>query len=493
VKRSRPQACFRRFGRRELGETTLMAVGAEVLPERYAEPRLIGQGGMGEIYLARDRELGREVAIKLLDERFADDASLRRRFEREALTAARLSGEPHVVTIFDVGESHGRPFIVMEYLPGGTLGDRASARPVDPAQALDWLEQAAAALDAAHAAGIVHRDVKPANLLFDARGELQVADFGIARAVDDTAGGMTAAGTVLGTAGYLSPEQACGQPAAPASDRYALAIVAYELLTGGRPFQGGSATAEAAAHIHQPVPPASERGVGLPRPVDAVFERGLAKRPENRYGSAGDFVAALAAALGPGGETTRTRVIPAAAPPPRPVPQRRQSGLPVLVGVLLAAVLLAAGIVAALVATNGEDAPEPAPAPGRETVTQEVTIEGEPTTVTQEVTTPEEEPEPPAGASLTPTEAAALNDEAFVEHMQQGDYAEALPLLERAVPALRGTYSGDFQYEAYAEYNLGKTLAELDRCDEALPHLERSEELQGEKEPITQAKQQCGA
>jgi predicted Ser/Thr protein kinase len=466
-----------------------MPVETGVLPDRYAEPRPIGHGGMGEIYLARDRELGRQVAIKLLDERFAGDEGLRRRFQREALTAARLSGQAHVVTIFDVGEWRGRPFIVMEYLPGGTLADRARKRPVDGGQALAWLAQAAAALDAAHAEGIVHRDVKPPNLLFDARGDLQVVDFGIARAVDDTIG-MTAAGTILGTAGYLSPEQARGEPATPASDRYALAVVAYELLTGGRPFEGGSATAEAAAHIHKPVPPASERGVGLPRPVDAVFERALAKRAEDRYGSAADFVAALSSALRPREETARTRVLPAATPPGQPARRRSRAALPLLVGALLLAGLLVAGIVAALVSTNGEGSPERAPAPGRETVTEEVTIEGEATTVTQEVTTSPEEQEE---TGITPDEAAALNDEAFAEHMQQGDYESALPLLERAVPALRGTYSADFPYEAYAEYNLGKTLAELDRCDEALPHLVRSEELQGEREPITAAKRQCGA
>lgn len=470
-----------------------MAAEAGVLPDRYAEPRLIGRGGMGEIYLARDRELGRKVAVKLLGERFAADASLRERFRREALTAARLSGEPHVVTIFDVGEWRGRPFIVMEYLPGGALTDRSRERPVDPEQALAWLGQAAIALDAAHAEGIVHRDVKPANLLFDARGNLQVVDFGIARVVDDTTGGMTAAGTVLGTAGYLSPEQARGEPVKPASDRYALGIVAYELLTGGRPFEGGSATAEAAAHIHHAVPPASERGVGLPRSVDAVFERALAKHPADRYETAAAFVAALGSALR-SGEATRTRAFPAAAPPPPARRRRSPAAIPLLVGGVLLAALLAAGIAAALMAANGEEEPEQAPAPGRQTVTREVTIEGEPTTVTEEVTTaPEEEAEPPADTELTPTEAAALNDEAFTAHMQQGDYEGALPLLERAVPALRGTYSGDFPYEAYAEYNLGKTLAELDRCDDALPHLERSEELQGEREPITAAKQQCSA
>jgi eukaryotic-like serine/threonine-protein kinase len=210
---------------------------------------------MGEIYRARDLELGRDVAIKVLGERFADDDALRRRFKREALTAARLSGAPHVVTIFDVGEWEGRPFIVMEHLPGGSLAERARSAPVGHEQALAWLAQAALALDAAHAEGVVHRDIKPSNLLFDGRGELRVADFGIARVVDDTSAGMTAAGTALGTAGYLSPEQARGEPATAASDRYALGVVAYELLTGGRPFERSSATAEAIAHAHEPFLP----------------------------------------------------------------------------------------------------------------------------------------------------------------------------------------------------------------------------------------------
>jgi len=249
---------------------------AKALPNRYADPRAIGRGGMGQIYLAEDRELGRKVAIKVLDDRFAGNEQLRERFKREALAAARLSGHPHVVTIFDVGESQGRPFIVMEYLPGGTLGDRTRQGPVEPGEALSWLGQIAEALDAAHELGVVHRDVKPPNLLFDARGELVVADFGIARVADDTLTGMTATGTVLGTAGYLAPEQALGQPATPASDRYALGVIGYELLTGGRPFERQSETAEAAAHIHEPVPPASERHTGLPRAVDGVFDRALA-------------------------------------------------------------------------------------------------------------------------------------------------------------------------------------------------------------------------
>jgi eukaryotic-like serine/threonine-protein kinase len=487
-----------------------MTVNHEALPERYSAARLIGGGGMGEIFLAEDRALSRWVAVKLLAERFAEDRSLRARFTREALAAARLSTHPHVVTIFDVGEWRGRPFIVMEYLSGGALSERSREGPVSPRQALDWLGQTGEALDAAHAEGIVHRDVKPANLLLNERDEVHVADFGVARILDETTSGLTAAGTVLGTAGYLSPEQAQGQPATTASDLYSLGVVAYELLTGGRPFERDSATAEAAAHIHEPVPPASERGVGLPRSVDAVFERALAKDPERRYRSAGAFAAALGSALAED-ETARTRVLPAAVPPAHTPPRRRAAGpgppprkgltFPVLLAAgLLLALLLGGAVAAGLLTDDGGDdtattEPERLTVTQAETRTQEGTtvVETE-TVVTTEPATPTETEEDGAGGGngqISTEEAASLNDEAFSEHMQRGDYEGALPLLEQAVPALRGTYSADFPHEAYAEYNLGKTLAELDRCGEAVRHLKRSERLQGKQGPITAVKKQC--
>jgi tRNA A-37 threonylcarbamoyl transferase component Bud32 len=440
-----------------------------ILPGRYEAPRLVGRGGMGEIYVARDHVLGRTVAVKLLVERFADEPELRERFRREALTAARLSGEPHVVTIFDVGEHDGRPFTVMEYLPGGTLAERARNRPVPTKQAVSWLAEAAAALDAAHTRGVVHRDVKPANMLFDSSGRLQVVDFGIARLVDETRG-MTLTGTILGTAGYLAPEQARGEEATAASDRYALGIVAYELLTGGRPFERGSETAEAIAHINEPVPPASERAVGLPTEVDAVFARALAKSPRHRFRTATAFVEALRGAL-------------AGTPLPPPAPRHTRRAPLALAGAVL---LAAGGITAAIVAAGADDGGSAA-APGRETVTQEVTVEAGPTTVVQTVTEPTAATEPTA---VSVEQAAELNDEAF-GLMQDGEWAEALPLLERAVPALEGTYSDDFRYEAYAEYNLGRTLAALERCDEARGHLHRSKQLQGNQEEIKAAKRLC--
>ena len=211
---------------------------------------------MGEIYRAKDGDLDRVVAIKVLADRFAGDDAIRERFTREALTAARLSSAPGTVTIFDVGEHEGRPYIVMEYLGGGSLADRIAAEGAQPlGRSLGWLRQAAAALDAAHASGIVHRDVKPANLLLDDGGQVHVADFGVASAAHLAS--LTETGTVVGTAGYQAPEQARGERATPASDRYALAVVAFELLTGARPFARESTTAEALAHASAPIPPAS--------------------------------------------------------------------------------------------------------------------------------------------------------------------------------------------------------------------------------------------
>ena len=298
----------------------------ELLPPRYRDPTRIGYGGMGEIFRAEDSELGRVVAIKVLAERYARDPSLRQRFTREALAAARLSGDPRTVTIFDVGEWEGRPFIVMEHLDGGSLEDRLRSSPPSTDEALDWLTQAAAALDAAHAKGVVHRDVKPGNLLLADDGSLRVADFGIASAAGLQS--LTMTGTVLGTAGYLSPEQAQGERATPASDRYALAVVAYELLTGGRPFESESPTAEATAHVQAEVPSVSPQ-------LDPVFRRAMAKDPEERYPSAAAFVEALREAL-EGGATT-TRVLPVAG---------RRSPWLLIAGLVLAALLGGAGLAA---------------------------------------------------------------------------------------------------------------------------------------------------
>jgi eukaryotic-like serine/threonine-protein kinase len=461
-----------------------MAVEARLLPMRYRDPQRIGRGGMGEIYRATDDVLGRAVAVKLLDEAHSGDHGIRERFTREGLAAARLSGRPNVVTIFDVGEWQGRPFIVMEYLAGGSIEDELRDRRVPLGQALAWLEQAAVALDAAHAEGIVHRDVKPGNLLLDRDGNLHVADFGIASAAGMAA--LTYTGTVLGTASYLSPEQAQGERATPASDRYGLAVVAFELLAGERPFQADTAAAEAAAHVSAPVPAISERRPDLPRELDYVFARALAKVPEERYSSAAEFVAAVRDALHAGESRTQVLAAPSAATSRRPV-----WILPAMI--LLA--LLGGGLVLAALLVADDDQQARGETIVR-TVTQRgetrkvtVTAESEPVTVT---TTPEPEPAPdpdpaPPAAGLSVAQARALQDESTAA-MNAGDWERALALAQQALPALEGR---DTTYEGYASFNIGNSLAQLGRCEEALPYLDRREQLGGPHPAVDRARRLC--
>src|ERR671929_992882 len=233
------------------------------LPARYRVVRHLASGGMAAVWEAHDELLDRDVAVKILAPHLGQDERGRRRFQREARAAAGLSSHPHVVTIYDVGEHDGRAFMVMELMRGGTVGERLKAgRAIADDTALRWLHEAAGALDAAHEAGVVHRDIKPGNLLLDEHDRLAIADFGIARvAMEDQ---LTATGQVLGTAAYLSPEQALGKAATPASDRYALAVVAYELLTGSKPFPAEHPAAQARAHVEDPPPLASALATELP-------------------------------------------------------------------------------------------------------------------------------------------------------------------------------------------------------------------------------------
>jgi tetratricopeptide (TPR) repeat protein len=458
-----------------------MAATTDILPPRYRDPQRIARGGMGEIYHATDSTLGRPVAIKVLAEGYAEDDSVRQRFTREALAAARLSAEPNTVTIFDVGEWNERPFIVMEYLPGGSLEEvvrRRGAQEVGPA--LAWLEQAAGALDAAHRSGVVHRDVKPANLLLDREGAVRVADFGIASAAGMDS--FTKPGTVLGTAGYLSPEQARGERATPASDRYALGVVAFELLTASRPFESESPTAEATAHVNEPVPAISSRRPDLPEQLDGVFARALAKNPPDRYTSCADFVGALRSALAEAAGTTR-RLAPAAAPVAPPAPRRWRSPWPLVAGALLAA-LLAGVALAAVLAARDDEASQTSPTEPRVTTV----VQTQPGT-TIEVTVTAEQPPPPPPAEPPPAAAsgAELNDQGFAL-MQQGDYQAALPVLERAVQELSG--SGELT-EAYALYNLAATRAALGQCDGVDDLLERSQAIQGHRKEFNSVRKEC--
>jgi serine/threonine-protein kinase len=442
---------------------------------------------MGEVYRATDSVLGRVVAVKMLAERHARNDDVRVRFKREALAAAQLSGQRNVVTVFDVGEHDGRPFIVMEYLEGGSVHERLRGGPVHPPRALSWLGEAAGALDAAHARGIVHRDVKPANLLLDAADSVHVSDFGIASAAGlDT---LTLPGTVLGTAGYLAPEQARGEPATSASDRYALGVVAFELLTGRRPFAAETPVTEAFAHLNADVPSAEQIEPTLPAGVDAVLQRALAKDPDDRPASSRELVAELREAcdastttLVQPPRTASTSVAPPSTPPPaQPTRYERKRRRPAyLLGALA---LLAAGVVtAALVAAVGDDpggssnaqstataqppppAPEPPPAP--------------------QPPPPAPEPPPPPPP---PSSAADLNDNGFAL-MQSGNFSDALPLFEQAVASLAG--SGSLA-EAYASYNLAFTRFALGSCDGVLPLLDRSEDVQGDRNEIDRLRRQA--
>jgi eukaryotic-like serine/threonine-protein kinase len=465
-----------------------MAVQADLLPPRYRSPKRIARGGMGEIFRATDSVLGRAVAIKLLAERYSRDEAIRQRFTREALAAARLSGEPHIVTIFDVGEHDERPFIVMEYLSGGSLEERIrKSGAQEPGQALEWLEQAARALDAAHAHGVVHRDVKPANLLLDRNGDVHVADFGIASAAGMDS--LTMTGTVLGTAGYLSPEQAQGDRATPASDRYALAVVAFELLSGHRPFENESMTAEAAAHVNAEVPSISEVCKAVPPELDPVFRRAMAKDPSRRFETAADFVASMRGALAEAAGTTRALPPVAAAAPPPPAAPRARPRRPAAAWIGLIALLVAGGIAGAIAAVVFTD-DKAAPAKVR-TVVRNVTLEG--TTVRTTVTTtaasppPSPTPTPAATGNISLAQARGLVDESTFK-IRDGDYAGALPIAQRALKALSG--SGEM-YEAYANYNVGTSLIHLNRCSEGLPYLARSEAIQGHRNEIDRDRERC--
>ncbi|HTI34319.1 MAG TPA: Stk1 family PASTA domain-containing Ser/Thr kinase [Miltoncostaea sp.] len=341
----------------------------ELIGGRYELGRQLGAGGMARVYLGHDRLLDREVAVKVLAEPYASDPNFVERFRREASAAAGLN-HPNIVAVYDRGEADGSYYIVMEFLAGPDLKQVIRARaPLPATEAIDAAQQILAALGAAHRRDVVHRDVKPQNVLVAEDGHLKVTDFGIARAGAES--DMTEAGSVIGTAQYLSPEQARGDEVTAASDTYAVGIVLYEMLTGRVPFDGGPPVAVAMKQISDE--PVSPRIVepGVPRELEAVVMRALAKRPSERYRTAEEMSRALAEARaaidGTGGTT---RVIPAAGPPtrvmgpptattrvaPPPPPAeapRRRRRWPLIAGIL---VLLAAIAVAAFVLLSGDDA-----------------------------------------------------------------------------------------------------------------------------------------
>jgi eukaryotic-like serine/threonine-protein kinase len=264
--------------------------------DRYVLSGLLGAGGMAEVFLARDRMLGRDLALKVLREEYTKDAGVVSRFRKEAQSAAALN-HPYVVQVYDQGRSEdGRYYIAMEHVPGGSLKDLILRRgPLGPAEAARLASQVAEALGAAHGRGIVHRDIKPQNVLLDEAGDAKVADFGIALAASRTSTSGT--DLVFGTASYMSPEQAMGERVGPQSDLYSLGVVLYEMLTGGVPFAAEGPLATAMKHvIERPVPP-RERDPSVPEAMEAVVMGLLAKDPEDRYPSAAELAGDLRRSL----------------------------------------------------------------------------------------------------------------------------------------------------------------------------------------------------
>ncbi|WP_079045140.1 MULTISPECIES: serine/threonine-protein kinase [unclassified Streptomyces] len=252
-----------------------------LVADRYRLHVCIGRGGMGEVWQATDEVLGRSVAVKLMLAHAADP-SAGDRFRLEAQTAARLS-HPHVVGVFDFGTWDGKLFLVMELVEGDSLAGTPAEPLVLPAERVAVVAaHAAAGLAAAHRQGVVHRDIKPGNLLVDADGTVKLADFGIARFVDDPSGALTTTGQIVGTGLYLAPERALGQPASSASDVYSLGCVLYQLLTGRTPFRADTATALLYQHIDTPPVPPSRLGVVLPPDFETYLLSLLAKQPEQR-------------------------------------------------------------------------------------------------------------------------------------------------------------------------------------------------------------------
>jgi serine/threonine protein kinase len=319
---------------------------------RYEIERVLGHGGMATVVLARDAHLGRRVAVKQLDESLADSDEVRIRFVREAQLAARLN-HPNIVGVFDAGEDAGRPYIVMEYVDGDTLAAILKRRRrLDPHEAVALAAQAAVALQHAHEAGLIHRDVKPGNLLVRDDGTLKVTDFGIARAAEATQ--VTERGTILGTAAYLAPEQARGEPATPAADVYALGAVLYEMLTGRPPYRF-----ESLADLSRQQQRGAVEPTGISPELDAVLLRALAADPAERPASAAVFAEQLRTAIvAPAidGAEARTVVIPRR--PVRERPRRSRTWTWIAVAVLAAA---AAGLALAVAADDAGDGGEARP------------------------------------------------------------------------------------------------------------------------------------
>jgi eukaryotic-like serine/threonine-protein kinase len=340
-----------------------------VLGDRYQIEASIGSGGMAEVYRGFDPVLSRTVAIKVLSPQFARDSSFVQRFRREAQAAARLN-HPNIVGVYDTGQDDGTQFIVMEFIEGRTLGDfLALGRRPTPVQAAEIAQKICSALAAAHAQGVIHRDIKPGNVMVTRDGTVKVMDFGIARVLGPETAPQTSA--VLGTASYLSPEQAQGEPVDARTDIYSLGAVLYEMLTGRPPFTGDSPVSVAYKQVNESPAAPSSLNPDVPARLDAVVMKALSKNPANRYQTAEEFSTDLARVIAgqdveatpllaaAGGDATQvisrppqTAVLP---PPEEPEGSGRKVWLGILIGVLIVAILGGGGYLLVNSLTNDDE------------------------------------------------------------------------------------------------------------------------------------------
>ncbi|MGP6169751.1 Stk1 family PASTA domain-containing Ser/Thr kinase [Microbacterium sp. A196] len=362
-----------------------MSEESRIIAERYRVGELIGHGGMAKVYRGYDMTLGRDVAIKILDPDLARDTAFRTRFRMEAQAASRMS-HPSIVRVFDAGDpstsgsagAASEPYIIMELVSGRLLKDIIAEGPVPADDAIRYVDGILEALDYSHRAGVVHRDIKPGNVMVTDRGQVKVMDFGIARAVSDSSSTVAETTQILGTAAYFSPEQAKGEPVDARTDVYSTGVVLYELLTGRQPFRGESPVAVAYQHVSEAPLPPTEVNEDAPRALDPIVLRALAKDPYQRYPDAASFRLALDSAMS--GKAPTKKELGALTselygPSPRQAQEtarslrqlstdttmtRTQSGPPVAwiwAGVALLAVLLVSVLLWVLMMPRGEQAP----------------------------------------------------------------------------------------------------------------------------------------
>jgi serine/threonine protein kinase len=455
-----------------------------LLDGRYRVLRHLGSGGMASVLLCQDERLGRQVAVKRLH---ADSpADVEQRFVREARLGALLN-HPNIVSVYDTATDSEGVLIVMEYVAGEALSATLKRGPLRPERVGLMVRDLGSALDHLHGHGVVHRDVKPGNVLLRKDGVTKLVDLGIATASDQTR--LTSSGMVLGTATYMAPEQLEGGETGPSTDIYALAVVAYEALTGQRARSGRTPLEIAHRIATEPPPDLRERLPDAPAAAAELLEQGMARDPAERPPSAGELSTRLARALEDSATVEETAVLagPPAVPPtraappiepPPPAPRPPSTGKRPIGAIALALVFLAlAGAVAiasVLSGGDGGDSSQSAERPERKPKKEKKNPpEEQGQTTSTEQTPPLEEPEPEPEAPATgidPARGAELNEQGFAL-IQQGDFAGAVPLLEQAVASYPED-SQDIGY-AYALFNLGKSLNRSGRSDEAIAFLER--------------------